>query len=61
VDCIYEGDTQLFIHPTSASTAGRVSRVCPVKAIFAEMRPRTSGELHRAQQENGSKTCLLPI
>jgi NAD-dependent dihydropyrimidine dehydrogenase PreA subunit len=26
VDCIYEGPTQLFIHPTSASTAGPASR-----------------------------------
>ena len=26
VDCIYEGLTQLFIHPTSASAAGPASR-----------------------------------
>jgi len=49
------------LHPSDECIdCGACEPVCPVKAIFARMRPRTSGELHRAQQENGSKTCLLP-
>ncbi len=36
VDCIYEGDTQLFIHPDECIDCGACEPVCPVKAIFAE-------------------------
>jgi NAD-dependent dihydropyrimidine dehydrogenase PreA subunit len=35
VDCIYEGERMLYIHPESAWTAGRASR-CPVEAIYYE-------------------------
>ena len=36
VDCIYEGDTMLFIHPEECIDCGACEPVCPVKAIFAE-------------------------
>jgi len=36
VDCIYEGDQQLFIHPDECIDCGACEPVCPVKAIFAE-------------------------
>jgi len=36
VDCIYEGDTQLFIHPDECIDCGACEPVCPVKAIFSE-------------------------
>jgi ferredoxin len=36
VDCIYEGDTMLFIHPDECIDCGACEPVCPVKAIFAE-------------------------
>jgi ferredoxin len=36
VDCIYEGDDQLFIHPDECIDCGACEPVCPVKAIFAE-------------------------
>ena len=36
VDCIYEGDQMLFIHPEECIDCGACEPVCPVKAIFAE-------------------------
>ena len=36
VDCIYEGPSQLFIHPDECIDCGACEPVCPVKAIFAE-------------------------
>jgi ferredoxin len=37
VDCIYEGDAQLFIHPDECIGCGLCEPVCPVRAIFAEV------------------------
>jgi len=36
VDCIYEGPSQLLIHPDECIDCGACEPVCPVKAIFAE-------------------------
>ena len=36
VDCIYEGETMLYIHPDECIDCGACEPVCPVKAIFAE-------------------------
>ena len=36
VDCIYEGDTMLYIHPDECIDCGACESVCPVTAIFAE-------------------------
>ena len=36
VDCIYEGEQQLFIHPDECIDCGACEPVCPVTAIFAE-------------------------
>src|SRR5205823_13752864 len=36
VDCIYEGDTMLYIHPDECIDCGACEPVCRVKAIFAE-------------------------
>jgi NAD-dependent dihydropyrimidine dehydrogenase PreA subunit len=36
VDCIYEGDEMLYIHPEECIDCGACEPVCPVKAIFAE-------------------------
>ena len=36
VDCIYEGDTMLYIHPDECIDCGACEPVCPVTAIFAE-------------------------
>ena len=34
VDCIYEGETQLFIHPDECIDCGACEPVCPVQAIY---------------------------
>ena len=36
VDCIYEGETMLYIHQDECIDCGACEPVCPVKAIFAE-------------------------
>jgi ferredoxin len=36
VDCIYEGDDQLYIHPDECIDCGACVPECPVTAIFAE-------------------------
>src|SRR5207237_2585604 len=36
VDCIYEGETMLYIHPDECIDCGACEPVCPVKASFAE-------------------------
>ena len=36
VDCIYEGDKQLFIHPDECIDCGACEPVCPVEAIYYE-------------------------
>ncbi|SDP29863.1 NAD-dependent dihydropyrimidine dehydrogenase, PreA subunit [Nakamurella panacisegetis] len=36
VDCIYEGDRALYIHPDECVDCGACEPVCPVDAIFYE-------------------------
>jgi len=36
VDCIYEGETMLYIHPEECIDCGACEPVCPVKAIFVD-------------------------
>ena len=36
VDCIYEGNRMLYIHPDECVDCGACEPVCPVKAIFTE-------------------------
>ena len=36
VDCIYEGDSQLYIHPDECIDCGACEPECPVNAIFPE-------------------------
>lgn len=36
VDCIYEGESQYFIHPDECIDCAACEPVCPVAAIFAE-------------------------
>lgn len=36
VDCIYEGNRMLYIHPDECVDCGACEPVCPTKAIFAE-------------------------
>lgn len=36
VDCIYEGDSQLFINPNDCVDCGACEPACPVNAIYYE-------------------------
>mgnify|MGYP000865156268 FL=1 len=36
VDCIYEGEDMLYIHPEECIDCGACMPVCPVEAIFPE-------------------------
>ena len=36
VDCIYEGERTLYIHPTECVDCGACEPVCPVEAIYYE-------------------------
>ncbi|BCB88631.1 ferredoxin [Phytohabitans suffuscus] len=36
VDCIYEGDRMLYIHPDECIDCGACEPLCPVNAIFYE-------------------------
>jgi len=36
VDCIYEGNRMLYIHPEECVDCGACEPVCPVEAIFYE-------------------------
>jgi NAD-dependent dihydropyrimidine dehydrogenase PreA subunit len=36
VDCIYEGERMLYIHPEECVDCGACEPVCPVEAIFYE-------------------------
>jgi NAD-dependent dihydropyrimidine dehydrogenase PreA subunit len=36
VDCIYEGEDQLFIHPDECIDCGACEPECPVSAIYPE-------------------------
>lgn len=36
VDCIYEGNRMLYIHPDECVDCGACEPVCPVEAIFYE-------------------------
>jgi len=36
VDCIYEGERMLYIHPDECVDCGACEPVCPVEAIFYE-------------------------
>jgi NAD-dependent dihydropyrimidine dehydrogenase PreA subunit len=50
VDCIYEGETMLYIHPDECIDCGACEPVCPVKAIFAEADGQLE-ELHRLNKQ----------
>jgi NAD-dependent dihydropyrimidine dehydrogenase PreA subunit len=36
VDCIYEGERMLYIHPDECTECGACEPVCPIEAIFYE-------------------------
>jgi len=51
VDCIYEGEDQLYIHPDECIDCGACEPECPVTAIFPRKTPRSSGSRHREESD----------
>jgi NAD-dependent dihydropyrimidine dehydrogenase PreA subunit len=46
VDCIYEGDRKMYLHPTECIDCGACEPVCPVDAIVWERRVLPSEHAH---------------
>jgi NAD-dependent dihydropyrimidine dehydrogenase PreA subunit len=52
VDCIYEGERMMYIHPDECVDCGACEPVCPVDAIFYENDvPPQLGAFHRVNVE----------
>lgn len=52
VDCIYEGDRMMYIHPDECVDCGRCEPVCPVTSIYhADDLPPELGDLARINAE----------
>ena len=59
VDCIYEGDRPLYIHPDECVDCGACEPVCPVEAIYYEDDLPT--DLERYKDDNrGSSPSRCP-
>jgi len=56
VDCIYEGDEQLFIHPDECIDCGACMPACPVEAIFPETEVLSS--LRQKSPSSGKRLSL---
>jgi ferredoxin len=57
VDCIYEGDRQMYIHPAECIDCGACEPVCPENAIYYE------GDMEEEllPQAERQKELLLPL
>ena len=52
VDCIYEGNRMMYIHPDECVDCGACEPVCPVEAIFFEADlPASKRDFYRANVE----------
>ena len=51
VDCIYEGERSLYIHPDECVDCGACEPVCPVEAIYYEDDLPEKWALHREDNE----------
>ena len=63
VDCIYEGDRMLYIHPDECVDCGACEPVCPVEAIFYEDDAGPVEGVHRRQRgllHRGRGAARLP-
>ena len=52
VDCIYEGDRQMYIHPDECIDCGACEVVCPVEAIVLDedVLPEQAAQADRGRQ-----------
>ncbi|MFF5988770.1 ferredoxin [Prauserella flavalba] len=59
VDCIYEGDRKLYIHPGECIDCGACEVVCPVEAISMK-RALPDDQAHHAEDNERFFTQPLP-
>jgi ferredoxin len=52
VDCIYEGEDQLYIHPEECIDCGACVPACPVTAIFTEEELPANWESYTAKNRD---------
>jgi ferredoxin len=52
VDCIYEGEDQLYIHPDECIDCGACVPECPVTAIFTEEEVPAEWESYTAKNRD---------
>jgi NAD-dependent dihydropyrimidine dehydrogenase PreA subunit len=52
VDCFYEGERSLYIHPDECVDCGACEPVCPVEAIYSEHDLPESLRRYRVDNEN---------
>ena len=60
VDCIYEGERSLYIHPEECVDCGACEPVCPTEAIFYEATCPPSGPTTCAPTSTSSTTWVAP-
>ena len=61
MDCIYEGQRMLYIHPDECVDCGACEPVCPVEAIFYEDDPRSSRRATTTPTSTSSTTSARPV
>jgi NAD-dependent dihydropyrimidine dehydrogenase PreA subunit len=60
VDCIYEGERSLYIHPDECVDCGACEPVCPVEAIYYEDDLPASGRTTTPPTSSSSTTSARP-
>ena len=62
VDCIYEGERTLYIHPDECVDCGACEPVCPTEAIFYEddLPGEWSDYLQASAQKTGPQSFDVP-
>ena len=60
VDCIYEGDRMLYIHPDECVDCGACEPVCPTEAIFYEDDVPAEFEVYKAANNDFFATLGSP-
>ena len=61
VDCIYEGERMLYIHPDECVDCGACEPVCPVEAIYYETTCRPSGPTTTRPTSSSSRSWAAPV
>jgi NAD-dependent dihydropyrimidine dehydrogenase PreA subunit len=61
VDCIYEGEDMLYIHPEECIDCGACEPECPVSAIFPEDDVPANMESYIAKNKDAFESDTPPV